>query len=129
MRLLKHIINSDRRAYFIEEVNEPLVGSIIKLATKYPEPISENVVHPNTQVLLDLEEKFFKCWKTTPRGILYKTVFRLLQTKIEHSATYREMFNWLIYEINKDKRWKHFDSVRQMNCWREDNVSKKSNSS
>jgi len=118
--LLKHIINSDKRDYFIKEVNEPLVKNIIQLANKYPEPTRENVLHPNTQVLLDKGEKFFRCWKTKPRGVLYKAVFRMLQDKIEHSATYREMFNWLIKEINEDPRWKHFENTRQMNCWRGD---------
>ena len=117
MRLLKHIINSDKRFYFIEKVNEPLVWLIILYARRYPEPTHDNVVHPNSHILLDIREKFFECWKTKPRTPLYRALFRLVIVKYEHSATYRCMFDWMLMMIEKSG-WKKWNPNRQMACWK-----------
>lgn len=117
MRLLKHIINSDRRDYFIEKVNAPLVWFIIKYANRYPEPTHENVVHPNSQILLELKDKFFECWHTRPRTPLYMALWRVVIVKYEHSATYRYMLDWFLMMVQKSN-WKHWNPNRQMACWR-----------
>ena len=86
-RLLKHIVNSDKRQYIIDEVNEPLVkafitfGEIVTRTKGYPEPTHENCVHPNTHILIDIRDEFFHCWITTRSELLFRALWKILIVK------------------------------------------------
>jgi len=116
-RLLKHIVNSDQRQYMIDKVNEPLLAKIVTLAFRYPKPTHENCVHPNTHILLDIEDGFFKSWVTSRSDKLFRGLFRLVETKYEHSPNWRNMLDWAIMMVQKSK-WKPFNPNRQMTTWR-----------
>jgi len=117
MRLLKHIINSDKREYIIEHVNAPLLEKIVLLGKKYDEPTHENVLHPNTHILLDIRDGFFKCWKTTRSRALYESLWRILIVKYEHSPNWRHMLDWAIMMIAQNIDWQPFNYNRQMSLW------------
>ena len=116
MRFLKHMVNSDQRDYIIEKVNRPLAKAIIILAGRYPEPTHENVLHPNSHRLLDIETKFFICWDTRGGQPLSKALFRIVIVKYEHSPNYRNFLDWLFMMV--DGNWKHWNPTRQMPLWR-----------
>jgi len=117
MRLLKHIINSDRRDYIIEKVNAPLLWLIIKYANRYPEPTPENVVHPNSHRLLEFRDEFFKYWKTDRSSALYKSLWKVVIVKYEHSPNWRNMLDWLFMVVGESD-WKPFNPNRQMHQWK-----------
>ena len=116
-RLLKHIVNSDHRRYIIDKVNEPLLKAIVLLAGRYPKPTHENVVHPNSHILLDIEDEFFMRWETNRSHTLFRALWRVLIVKYEHSPNWRNMLDWAIMMIQKSN-WKPFNPNRQMTTWR-----------
>lgn len=115
VRLLKHIINSDKRDYIIEEVNRPLWLDIITLGKRYDEPAHENVVHPNTHRLLDMRDEFFRCWKV-PRKF-FEPLWRIVIVKYEHSPNWRNFLDWVIMKV-QSSGWKPFNPNRQMPLWK-----------
>lgn len=115
-RLLKHIINTDKRDYIIG-INEALAKVIVFYAGKYDKPTHENVVHPNTHRLLDLEEEFFRCWDA--KSAIYRALFRLVQVKYEHSPNWRNFLDWFLMKV--ENNWKPFNIHRQMPLWKGDN--------
>jgi len=116
-RLLKHIVNSDQRDYIIDKVNAPLLKAIVLLAGRYPKPTHENCVHPNTHILLDIEEQFFLNWVTSRSEALFRALFRIVEVKYEHSPNWRNMLDWAIMMVQRSS-WKPFNSNRQMPTWR-----------
>ena len=116
MRLLKHIINSDRRGYFIEKVNEPIVWLINWYARRYPEPTHDNVVHPNSHILLGIRDEFRRCWGFHGRRA-FEAVFKLIIVCYERSPNYRNPLDWAIMMVQKSN-WKPFNPNRQMPYWR-----------
>ena len=117
MRFLKWIVNSDMREYFIEKVNAPLVKAIVILGGRYPKPTHDNVLHPNTHILIDLRDEFFKVWDTRRSERLFEALWRILIVKYEHSPGWQFMFDWVIMMVQKSN-WKPFDFDRQMRNWR-----------
>ena len=118
MRLLKHIVNSDLRDYFIEKVNEPLVKAITILGGRYPEPTKENCLHPNSIRLLDIKDEIFRCWDLHGRNrILVNALFRIVIVKYEHSPNWRNLLDWLFMMVEQSG-WKPFNPNRQMYLWR-----------
>jgi len=117
--ILKHVINAQQRDFFIEKVNAPLVKAIIILAGRYPEPTHENVLHPNSHILLELRDEFFRCWDTGGRTMLFQALWRVLIVKYEHSPNYRNMLDWLIMMLLKSN-WKPWNPTRQMSMWKGD---------
>ena len=114
---LRDHVNCVIREYIIDKVNEPLAWAIIKYGGRYPEPTHENVLHPNSHRLLDLQEEFFKRWKTRGKTKLYKALWRTLIVKYEHSPPYQWKLDWLLMRIPQ-LGWKPFNYNRQMFDWR-----------
>ncbi len=103
-------------AYFIDKVDKPLVKAIVFLAGRYPDPTHETVLHPNSHRLLDIRDKFLRCWDFGDRNPLFLALFKLLVVKYEQSPQYRNVLDWFIGEIPPD--WKPFNVNRQMRCWK-----------
>jgi len=106
-----------RIGYFIEKVNDPLAKAIIFYANRYPEPTRENVVYNNCLILFDIEDKFFECWKTSPRTPLFRALFKILKVKYAQSANWRNFLDWFLAMV-KASGWKPFNPNRQMACWK-----------
>ena len=118
MRLLKHIVNSDQREYFIEKVNAPLAKAITILGGRYPEPTCGNLVHPNSQRLLDWWVEFNQVWDLP--SLLKKltdALWRTLINKYEHSPNWRNLLDWVMMKAGATN-WKPFNPNRQMTLWR-----------
>ena len=118
MTLLKHIINSDRRDYFINEVNAPLREDIIKLGGLYIEPLQDNIVHSNSQRMLDWWQEFNQVWNL-PAGLklLTNAIWKTVINKYEHSPNWRHFLDWVFMKAGATN-WKPFDFNRQMPLWR-----------
>lgn len=107
----------------IDEVNEPLVkafiaiGEIVTHTRGYPNPTHENVVHPNTHILLDRRDKFFHCWVTSRSHALFHALWKILIVKYEHCPNLRNMLDWFLAE-HEQSNWKQFNPNRQMTTWK-----------
>jgi len=104
MRLLRHLINSDDREYYIDKVNNPLLKAITILANRYPEPKREGdgkIVYPTSLRLLEILETYLE-YEGNPRlRELGKAVFRVIIAKNEHSPNYRYRFSWFFEQVSK----------------------------
>ena len=119
-RLLKHIVNSDWRQYIIDKVNEPLLAKIVTLAFRYPAPTREGVgkvVHPNSLILLDIQDEFFRHWVTSRSNSLFRALWRVLIVKYEHCPNLRNMLDWF-FMMTQKSNWKPFNPNRQMTTWK-----------
>jgi len=118
MRYLKHIVNSDQRDYFIERVNAPLAKAIVILGGRYPEPTKENLLHPNSQRLLEWWIEFNQVWNLPKRlKLLTDALWRVLINKYEHSPNWRNLLDWVFMKA-RATNWKPFNPNRQMTLWR-----------
>jgi len=115
LRYLKHIVNSDRRDYYIR-VNAVLKWLITWWGDRYPEPTHENVLHPNSHRLIDWQGEFFRDWNVRPNERFFRAIWRIAINKYEHSPPWRNMLDWLFMKASKD--WKPWNPTRQMPTWR-----------
>jgi len=113
---LKHQMKASLE-YFVDKVDKPLVKAIVLLARRYPEPTHENVLHPNSHILLDVRDEFRKSWAFGLRGLLFEALFKLLIVKYEQSPQYRNILDWILKELF-ESNWKPFNPNRQMICWK-----------
>jgi len=103
--------------YMANKVKVPLMNTIIRLANKYPVPTRENVIHPNTRRLLDIQDKLFE-YETNPgRKPLLMAGIKVLTAEYEHNPYYRYRFDWFIDEIKKSGWLPR--STRPMSSWKE----------
>lgn len=117
MVLLKHEINSIDRDYYIDKVNAPLLKAIVFLASRFPEPAMENVVHPNAKRLLEVQQKYLQ-YEANPRlQVIVKAVLRIVIAKLDHSPNYRDRISWFVEEVPKG--WKARSLNHPVNDWNE----------
>lgn len=103
--ILKHEINAFHREYYRDKVNAPLLKAITILGNRYPEPTMENVLHPNSKLLVEIAEKYRKFEGNDRVAKLVSAILRIAINKIEHSPNYRDRFSWFIEELKKSD-WK-----------------------
>lgn len=110
------MLMSPTRQYVIEKVKAPMLKAICILAKRYPEPTRENCINPNTQRLLDIRDKFFKCERNLGRDALFRAIWQMFIVEYEHDPYYRQ-------RINRVKRWMDEsdwdDSEQPQECWKE----------
>lgn len=110
------VLRGAMRDYIIDKVKKPLLRVITTLAKRYPEPTRENVLHPNSHILLDIRDEFFKHDTNDSRKDLFEALFKMLVAEYEHDGYYRFRFNWLHDEINK-RKW--LPNIEQTHHWTE----------
>jgi len=80
------------------KVNKAMLKAIILLANRYEEPTHENVLHPNSHILLDIRDKFLEYETNPSRRELFCAVFRVVIHKNE-DPYYGRRLDWLIEMI------------------------------
>jgi len=125
---------SPMRQYVIEKIKTPLMKSIvafgkggswlgmlialiqiIRTAKKYPVPSEEIVQHPNTLILLDIQEKFFRYEDNPGRNALFRAIWRIFIDEYEHDPYYRYRIDWVLEEVSKTD-WLPRE-MREVQCW------------
>ena len=136
MYVLKHDINASRRQYFIDKVNEPiykamesagkaqsfvrLLVELVNIARdikKYPEPTLENVLHPNSKLLLETYQEYANLELFKRVEIVVWFLVKLLVIKIEHSPNYGDRASWWIEKLAP--KWKGRSLNHPRNGWAE----------
>lgn len=136
MDVLKHSINSHRRSYFIDAVNEPiyraieatnkaqsfldLLKELISIARdirKYPEPTLDNVLHPNSKLLLRVYQEYIKLEQFRRVRVAVWFFIKLFVIKIEHSPNYGDRASWWIEKLAPN--WKGRSLNHPRNGWAE----------
>lgn len=99
-------------------MNNALLKAVTILGRKYPRPTMDNVVHPNSKRLLEIQEKYRRYEGNERVGQLVDVVLRILIAKIEHSPNYRDRFSWFVEELMKSG-WKPRSYGHPVNYWNE----------
>lgn len=91
----------------IVERVKPLVFKILEMMAQHiPEPKIGNVTHnPNTRILIELRDEFFKHLDNPDREKVLRAIFNLVIIHYDFDAPYREWLDWLCAEWEK-KDWK-----------------------
>jgi len=113
---LKHQLKNSLE-YTINSVDKPLAAAITMFAKRYPEPTHENVLHPNSHILIDIKNAFNENWDMGTRRQVFNSIFKVVIVKYEQSPQYRNILDWVIMMIMKT-RWKQFNPNRQMKGWK-----------
>jgi len=116
--ILKHEVNAWNRQYYIDKVNAGLLKAIITLGNRYPEPTMDNVLHPNSKILVGLMEKYFEYEGNGRIRAAIKAALRIIICKIEHSPNYRDRASWFVEELKKSD-WKPRSYNHPVNLWNE----------
>ena len=93
------MLRGDGRKYIIEKVKAPLLKVIISLAKRLPEPSKENTLHPNSQKLLEIRERFFNCEENPGRRELFDAIWKIAIVEYEHDPYYRYRIDWVLEQI------------------------------
>ena len=124
------------RDYVIKFVKNPLRFAIEKAATfseiftvlktsakRIPVELTrENCKNPNTLVIFDIEDKFFKYEDNSGRDDLFRGAFKIYKGEVEHDPYYSNRWDWLLEEqimaiLDGRLQPRHEDTPRH--CWRE----------
>ena len=92
--------------------------AIIAYAKILPEPTKDNILHPNTQKLLDMRDKFFLYEDNRGKEKLFGAGFKILIAEYEHDPYYHYRFDWLLEEI-VNSGWKPRPMGYPNKFWRE----------
>lgn len=107
----------------IIKVKACLTKALIQLAMRYPEPTLENVLHPNSKVLIGMWDKFFKMEDNQGRESLFKAIRRVSVDEHEHDPYYRDrmqvFFELWLEEVLKGN-WKPRSFDHPWECWKND---------
>ena len=118
MFLRHQILRGEMRDYFIDKVKSPLMKAIVIIGNRFPEPTRENVLHPNSQRLLDIQDKFFEYENNSGRKALFKAAFRIMIAVYEHDPYYHYRFDWFLEMISKSG-WKVRSYGHPVTHWKE----------
>ena len=113
----------EKRQYIIDKVKAPLFKAIKVLCNRYPEVTKDNCNNPNTKVLIDLEEEFFRHFINPSRIPLFRAFFRCFKAEIDHDIAYSAPFDWcLLYLYNaiKERRYKLNLPSKYYPYWKEE---------
>jgi len=99
------MLRGDTRQWVIDKLKTPLMKAIITLCKRYPEPNKGNTTAQNTDILIDIRDKFFKLSTNQTRKELYEAAWRMFIVEFESEPEYRYIFYWIIEEIVKSD-WK-----------------------
>ena len=96
--------------------------AIIAFASILPEPTKDNTLEPNSLILLEKRDKFFRYYKFPNRIELYNAVWKILIDEYEHDPQPRNIFQWLLEELIEEVlsgRWKPRPSGHPSGLWGE----------
>uniref|UniRef100_A0A6M3LIU3 Uncharacterized protein n=1 Tax=viral metagenome TaxID=1070528 RepID=A0A6M3LIU3_9ZZZZ len=144
---LKLDILVHRRGYFKDKVKAPLMKSvdfiscgkfgycmavwhafqIVRLCMKYPEPTRENCKNPDSIVMLDTFEEFFKWERNEYRDPFFKLVRRIVVGTLEHCDYDSQRISWFLMKLTNaymEGRWKPHLPCTPFICWNDPEVIK-----
>ena len=116
----KHTFGRDWYDFIQKEVTIPLATffdsnglselrefiTIINAIKKLPEPTKENTNWPNTHILIEIRDEFFKHeGKNSKRTRILRVIFNFIIIKYEYDPYYRKRIDWVL-----DKLFKVFQS-------------------
>jgi len=121
---LSHEILKNRRQYYIEKVQAPLMKALVTLAFRYPEPTEQNVSHPNAKLWLRVWNKFLEMEDNPGRHALFEAIKRVFVGKsVEIDPYYRDR-EQVIHELWLDEvlegHWKPRSPDQPPDCWKAD---------
>lgn len=77
-------------------------------ANALPEPTKENTLEPNSPIIIDIEDKFFKYYDFKGNKPLFEAMWKILICEYEHDPHYRDICQWVLEELVEavmDGRW------------------------
>lgn len=92
-RDLRNFMLQEQRQYVIDKVKAPMMKALIILANRLPEPTKQNTNHPNTDVLIDIWDKFFQMEDNPGREPLFRAIRKIMIAENEHDPYYRDRIN------------------------------------
>ena len=121
MLLSYQMLRVNREA--IIKVKDGLIKALVQLALGYPKPVPENVLHPNTKILIEIWDKFFEYENNKGRVSLFRAIRKIMLCEYEHDAYYRHRIDWFIEQVVKavqSGRWyPRYHDERKSECWKE----------
>lgn len=112
------MLRGEKREFVIKKIKDPLRKLLIIVADRLPDPTHENVIRPNSHILLDIRDKFFEYDDNPSRKDLLKSVWKLFIAEYEHDPYYRYRFDWLFEEMVK-RGWMPRPCGRPLTNWNE----------
>ena len=93
--------------------------ALIWFAKRLPEPTRENVIRPNSKVLLDMRDEFFKCEDNGGRHELFEAIWKIFIVEYEHDIYYSNRIDWLV-EQAVNRGWHPRPCGHPNTCWKEE---------
>lgn len=109
-KFLNHtMLRGNLREYVIRHVKDPLRKILIAIAKRLPEPTKVNTLQPNSHVLLDIRDEFFKHennpahpeGKFPGREEMFWAAWKIFICEYDHDPYYKYRFDWVIEQIVK----------------------------
>ena len=120
---LRNYMLQDQRQYVIDKFKKPLMKTLIILANRLPEPTKQNTNHQNTDVLIDVWDKFLEMEDNPGRLPLFKAARKVDICEPCHDPYYRDR-KQVYFELWLDEvlagNWKPRPPSYPMDCWKAD---------
>jgi len=111
------MVRGDLGRLVVEKIKNPLRKLLIITSKRLPELTKENLLHPNSHILMKIKADFLVRDKSEGgRHEMFDAALKLLIAEYEHDPYYRDRFDWFLNEIKKSN-WKPWVESRQMRCW------------
>lgn len=120
--LIDQMLRGKTRQYIIDKVKKPLQKAITVLSLRFPEPTRENILYPNSHLLLDARDKFFEYECNKGKKALFQAIWKIFIDEYEHDPYYRYRIDWIIEEMVEaviSGKWKPRPTGRPSPFWTE----------
>ncbi len=120
MNISKWMLQSMRG--FVIEHKGIFEKAIIAYANILPEPTKENTLEPNSHILIDKEEGFFKYYNNSSKTPLFKALWKVGICEYEHDPHYRHIGDWFVEELVEsvlEGKWKPRPNRHPSGGWNE----------
>lgn len=82
--------------FFVKSVKRPLRVILALVAERMPEPTRENTRHPNSHLLCDLREEFFRHETNEGHAKVYRGIWNFIIVLYDYDAYYSDRIDWIL---------------------------------
>lgn len=87
--------------FILKGIKLPLRILLVNVVDRMPEPTRENTRHPNTHLLCDLREEFFRHENNKNRHKILRGVWNFLIVLYDYDAYYSDRIDWALEQWSR----------------------------
>jgi hypothetical protein len=107
------------REFVDNQVKLPILLALNLLADRIPAPTLENTARPNTHILIDIRDEFFKYEENPGRHKAFKAIWNFFIYLYECDGYYQQRIDWVIEKLRLANWEPRAKRTPDIHCWTE----------